>query len=96
MDLDRFKVGRRFSSPLNNTDWKIDKVDLVDGVLHVSDDFGYGIRVFIDQFDNNFFFLDYLPVGVKEKYTGCDHDYTEYMGLRESFMYCTKCNEKKI
>lgn len=94
-DAERFKVGRRFASPVQNYGWKINDVDLDNGVLHVTDDFGYAIKVFIDQFDDNFYFLDDLPKVEKPVGLGCDHDYTEYQGLRECFMYCTKCNKKK-
>lgn len=39
----------------------------------------------------------FLPQGVAATQSGtCTHDWKEYFGMRESFEFCQKCDEKKV
>ena len=51
------------------------------------------------EFYAYFEFVPELPIGTENKslYLDkdlCDHEYTEYYGLRESFKYCKKCDKR--
>lgn len=51
------------------------------------------------DFYANFEFRVDLPIGTENKVLSldkdlCDHEYTEYQGLRESFKFCKKCDKK--
>lgn len=74
-DIVRFKPGRKFTSVLNGHDWRIDRVDTIDDILYVVDDFGYSCKMSVQDFDNLFYFTDeLLPSGVStvEEEAKCD------------------------
>lgn len=50
-----------------------------------------------DQLDWFGLGMDNLPVGDQDnlKQYQCYHDFKEYVGLRESYKFCTKCDLKK-
>ncbi len=63
-EQEKFKIGRRFSSIMNGSVWKIDAVNITDDFLYCSDDHLYACRIFIKDFDKYHYFLDDLTVDI--------------------------------
>jgi hypothetical protein len=45
------------------------------------------------EYKSRFFGID--PNDLQKARTGCDHDFTPYQGLNETFEYCKKCDQKR-
>jgi hypothetical protein len=95
----KFKVGDKIVSK-RGARYVVTGVDTNQDLYTVSIDIGNNNNVFTNwrasHLDLNYRLVTEtdLPVGcpVTEK---CIHDWKEYIGLNETFIYCTKCDAKK-
>lgn len=99
-DILRFVPGRKFASNKNGTIWKINSVDPIDETLHVEDDTGYKCRIFTEQFDKHYYFLDELTEVDKwiEQLIGipqCDCGGLKTYGSKQPEYHSNWCSLKK-
>lgn len=91
--------GAHVVDTITNGEYQIDRVDNTRDVVHIYNWLIERRTVPITEFLNDFE-ISRLPSGIGNKQLQldpnlCDHEYTQYHGLRESFVYCKKCDKKQ-